>query len=825
MGESETLLNQGLVVILKRKNTDRQPIIHTLGNISGILGYADNEMKEESFSFFDIVAEIDRERVRNAIHMHLENGSTQFTHAPYHINKANGNKIIVNDSTLFQKDEKGRVTHIVSYIIDISGAKPIDPSHDASDKSTYFNANVQPEDDILKVNRRNNALLDALPDMMFLLSEDGRIVNYKSDDTAGLYKKPHDFLERHVKDVLPEHVANLTMDKIRQVQKTGEMKTYVYQLTINGKERSFESRMIQSGKGEFLTIVRDITESKEAEERINYYSDLQEILMNMSTRYINIPTEDVDQAINQALREMGELVRADRSYVFDYNFEKQVCNNTYEWCRTGIEPQIENLQEVPLEMLPYWVDTHVKGETMYVKDVLALPNDGLRQILEPQDIKSLITVPMMYDNECIGFIGFDSVRQHHDYSEREKMLLEVFAQLVVNLQMRAKAEKELIRAKEKAEESDRLKSAFLTNMSHEFRTPMNGILGFTELLKEGGLDKALRNEFIQSIEQSGQRMLSTVNDLIDISMIESGQAKVEYSEVDINQLIESHYSLFYREAEEKSIKLSRKTSLPSSEAVIYTDKAKLTSILSNLIKNAVKYTNSGWVDFGYARKNDMLEFYISDTGIGIPDDRQHAVFERFVQADVSDTRAFQGSGLGLSISWEYVEMLGGKIWVESEEGKGSNFFFTIPYRQKDTARVEAEDPSNANSGEDLKNLKIIIAEDDESAQSFLKAILKKRSREIYFTVTGQETVDMCYKHPDTDVILMDMKMPEMNGYEATRRIREFNRDVTIIAQTAYALKGDKNKTLDAGCDDYIAKPIKKQKLLNIISQNIKGNSK
>lgn len=178
MEEPESLLNQGLLVILKRKNTDRQPIIHTLGNISGILGYPANEMKEESFSFFDIVAEKDRERVRKAIHMHLENGSTQFTHAPYHINKANGNKIIVNDSTLFQKDEQGGVTHIVSYIIDISGAKQIDPSHDAADKSTYFNANVQPKDDILKVKRRNNALLDALPDMMFLLSEDGRIVNY-----------------------------------------------------------------------------------------------------------------------------------------------------------------------------------------------------------------------------------------------------------------------------------------------------------------------------------------------------------------------------------------------------------------------------------------------------------------------------------------------------------------------------------------------------------------------------------------------------------------------------------------------------------------------
>ena len=252
-------------------------------------------------------------------------------------------------------------------------------------------------------------------------------------------------------------------------------------------------------------------------------------------------------------------------------------------------------------------------------------------------------------------------------------------------------------AKEKAEESDRLKSAFLANMSHEIRTPMNGILGFTELLKEPKLNDKEQLEYIGIIEKSVKRLLNIINDIVDISKIEAAQVEVNIEESNINDQIEYINTFFQPEFESKGLKHSFKNGLSTNESIIKTDREKIYSILSNLVKNAIKYTNTGSIEFGYdlvrtqpgtaAQDRLFLQFYIKDTGIGIPKDRQKAVFERFIQADISDVMAFQGAGLGLSISKAYVEMLGGKIWVESEPGKGSIFYFTIPYTSENKPEI------------------------------------------------------------------------------------------------------------------------------------------
>ncbi|MDP2338438.1 MAG: ATP-binding protein [Bacteroidota bacterium] len=404
--------------------------------------------------------------------------------------------------------------------------------------------------------------------------------------------------------------------------------------------------------------------------------------------------------------------------------------------------------------------------------------------------------------------------------EKEKRIAELIIankELAFQNEEKEKRAAELINAKGHAEESDRLKSAFLANMSHEIRTPMNGILGFAELLKDPDLSSKQQLEYIRIIEKSGARMLNIINDIVDISKIESGQMKVSVSETNVNEQMEFINTFFKAEVEPKGIRLILKNSLPSSEAIIRTDREKLYAILTNLVKNAIKYTQKGFIEFGYILKQAELEFFVKDTGIGIPKHRQIAIFERFVQSDISDKRAFQGTGLGLSISKAYVEMLGGKIWVESEEGKGSIFYFTIPSNGEAEEKNDIQNVVLSEEEENqIKDLKILIAEDDELSKKLLTVIVKIIGKEVLKVRTGVEAIEACRNNPDIDLVLMDIQMPEMNGYEATRQIRQFNQDVVIIAQTALALTGDRELAIEAGCDDYISKPIRRDKLIELM---------
>lgn len=380
---------------------------------------------------------------------------------------------------------------------------------------------------------------------------------------------------------------------------------------------------------------------------------------------------------------------------------------------------------------------------------------------------------------------------------------------------------DLTKSKEKAEESDRLKTAFLQNISHEIRTPMSGILGFVGLLNKSGLTGEEQKHYIEIISSSSKRMLSTLNDIMDISMLETGQVKYKISMVNINDKLKNLYNFFKPDIENKGIEFYFSKALPTKEMNVKTDREKLYAILTNLIKNSIKYTHKGSINFGYEKKGEFLEFYVKDTGIGIPKERQKAVFDRFVQADIADVKVYEGSGLGLSISKAYVEMLGGEIWVDSVEGKGSQFYFTIPYNIEieKTPLVQSEKDTQKNAI--LKKLKILITEDEDVADEYLTIILRKSSKEILHAKSGEDTIKLCRKNPDLDLILMDIKMPGMDGYEATREIRKFNTDVTIIAQTAYALAGDREKALVAGCDDYISKPIKQNALLEMIEKHLK----
>jgi len=587
----------------------------------------------------------------------------------------------------------------------------------------------------------------------------------------------------------------------------------------NGEKRivkiSASSVKEKTGKSIIVAHMEDVTEKRK-------YEKAQQFLYNISK--ISLTEISLKNYLGQIHQELKQLMKADNFYVALYD----PANGKYSF-PYGVDEydDFDGLENIKLDgTITDYVRKTAKGQI--------ITNETEREIKEKGKIKIVgkpapvwLGAPLMNaSGEVMGVIAIQDYKNPKAYTKLDLELLEIVANNTGVFIERVKNIENLKNAKEKAEESDRLKSAFLANMSHEIRTPMNGILGFTELLGDSDFSVKEKTGFIENIRKSGDRLLNTVNDIIDISKIETGQVEIVIREVNVNEQIENFCQFFKLEAKSKGLELTYINALPTKQAVIKTDEYKFGSILSNLIKNAIKFTDEGIIQVGYeivkGYHTDFMLFFVKDTGIGIPASRQKAIFNRFVQADIGDTRAFEGSGLGLAISKSYVEMLGGKIWGESTEGNGSKFYFTLPYHKTEREialpkKEWSEKKYETNNG----HKKILIVEDEKSANDYLTAVLKKISNEILYADNGSKAVELCRNHPDIDLILMDIKMPVMDGYEATRKIREFNKEVTIIAQTANALSSDKKKAFEAGCNDYITKPTKKETLLIMINHHLK----
>jgi len=383
------------------------------------------------------------------------------------------------------------------------------------------------------------------------------------------------------------------------------------------------------------------------------------------------------------------------------------------------------------------------------------------------------------------------------------------------------AEQEVIKAKHKAEESDQLKTEFINNMSHEIRTPMNGILGFSNFLKNPDLTDAKRNYYINIIQNSGKQLMRIIDDILEISKLGTKQVKVTEKEVCLNDLLLEHFSIFDIKAKENRTPLYFKKELSDKKSTILTDETKLNKILSNLLENALKFTNTGFIEFGYKIKNNKIEIYVKDTGIGIKPEKQDIIFERFSQEEKSLSRNVGGLGLGLSIAKENAELLGGKITLKSEKGKGSTFFVTIPY--KPVKHKHENDNSNTDKTETAKKqdkYSILIVEDEEVNYLYLDTLLEnfELNLKTLHAKHGKEAVEMCKEKTEIDFVLMDMKMPIMNGFEATKLIKKCLPNLPIVAQTAYSTRDEKEQAFSAGCDDFISKPISEKTLNGIINK-------
>ncbi len=388
-----------------------------------------------------------------------------------------------------------------------------------------------------------------------------------------------------------------------------------------------------------------------------------------------------------------------------------------------------------------------------------------------------------------------------------------------NITDRKQAQEELLKAKEKAEVGDRLKSAFLNNISHELRTPLNGIIGFSEMLAQSDSSEEDRLEFSKMIKRSSSRLINTITNYMDISMIVSGIIEINRNPFNLNTFLDNIYNQAFEICNIRNLALHIVKKTPVEENMIVTDQHLLSKIFAHLIDNAVKFTKAGSITIGYKHRAGMHHFSVSDTGSGIPEEAMSVIFEVFMQADLSTSRGYEGSGLGLSIAKGFVKLLGGEIWVEANNHEGSTFCFTIPgetvpSNSASVGKVPDEYPK-------LAEYLILVAEDEDSNYKYLEIVLRKANYRIIRATNGFECIDICRTQPGIRVLLMDMKMPGMDGFEATRQIRRMLPQLPIVALSAFISAQEENAAMEAGCNEYIVKPVSRNKLLETIENWIK----
>jgi PAS domain S-box-containing protein len=581
----------------------------------------------------------------------------------------------------------------------------------------------------------------------------------------------------------------------------------------------FSGEIIENqDKKYLLTVIIDISESKKLEENIKQQNDFYNIISKVSEKLIQTDSDRLDTEINRSLETLGVFNKVDRTYVFELDNNNDEINNTFEWCAEGVTAEIDNLQGIPFSFIPRWKDSFLQNEHIYIESVSDLPDELIleKEILEPQGIKSLVTVPMYYGPDLIGFLGFDSVSHQKKWSDQVITLLKVFANVLAGVIYKKKTEAILFKAKQEADIANNSKSEFLANMSHEIRTPLNGIIGFTDLLLKTPLSKT-QLQYADNVNTAGLSLLGIINDILDFSKIEAGKMELDFISTDIIDLTEQAADIIKYHAAKKKLELLLNIQ-PDLPRFAITDPVRLRQILVNLLGNAVKFTESGEVELKvtYSKTDGnkgLLSFSVRDTGIGINTEQQSKLFKAFSQADTSTTRKFGGTGLGLTISNMLAEKMGSRIQIISEIDKGSTFFFTI---ETEFETGEKLDPKMLS---DVKS--VLVIDDNDNNRLILEHTFNNWGISFTGINNGKEAIRLIEQSNLFDVIIVDYNMPELNGIDTIRTIRETlgltseNLPVILLHSSS-----DDSKIYDEckklGIRFNLIKPVKSQELLNYL---------
>ncbi len=680
-------------------------------------------------------------------------------------------------------------------------------------------------------------ITDNMTDVIFINDFDFN-VKYVSPSIQKLYGfTVEEYLKRSPSQRFPQE----TLEKISSIleselnkapSKYNDILIEIQEYNANNEliDVSVHARLLLDSNNKPTAIIgsaRDITHRIMIQNELNDQLELQSLLSSIAIKYINIPLEEIRESIQKSLEDFALYANADRAYIFKYDWEAGTCSNTYEWCSNGVNPEINNLQDVPVTFMSEWHKDLKLGKIHSIPEVMALSDDDDRkEFLLRQNIKSLISLPLMNKSECLGFIGFDWVKSIHNFSTKEYTVLQVFANLIVNVSNRIKMTQELRKEKERATESDKLKSNLLKNISHEFRTPLNGIIGLSELLKSTPIESEYK-KMAKMIYTSGIRLDNVLDSIMLLSQLESISEKqhINLEKVDLEKLLQDLSKQFRNQVKQKGLDL-----IIDFHPQIYTyiNQNLFKQAIIHIINNAIKYTHQGSISIFTSLSEDKQFVFLSikDTGIGIPEDSQGLIFSDFRQVSEGYNRAYEGCGLGLPIAKKAIELMNGSISLESEFEKGAKFTIKLPLTlisQEEAATSLSKSPQKLkqktlDNFENIEELpSVLIVEDNKINQKLAVSILRDKYR-VDTCYDGESAINMI-ANKQYDIILMDIHLGDgLDGLETTKIIRNDIRysKTPIIAVTGYTMLGDREHILKAGCSHYLSKPYSKSQLLDII---------
>lgn len=743
--------------------------------VTDILGYSPQQLKDDPKLWENSIHPDDLPKVMNAV---ANTALGQPINVEYRIRTATGEWRWFHDRSMHLHDYRGD-TLIEGMASDITDRKL------AEEKVSQSEQNYKQLQELF----RNMA--DIVPDMLWAkdLNKKYIFVNNSvckkllmASDTLEPIGKDDMFFARRERESHPDNpnwhtFGELCRDSDQLVIDSGKTTQFDEFGNIKGRFLFLDviKTPLYNEKGEMIGVVgtaRDVTENKKAELKLRESeANLKAIIENSLENIWSVNNKYEIQYINA---------------VFARSFEHTFGVKLIEGSNI--------LETLPESLRPMWkerYDKALRGEQFALKDKIESGESAIYVYVAMN--------PIVVDNTVVGVSIFG-----RDITEQ------------------VLAEEKLVKAKEKAEESDRLKTAFINNISHEIRTPLNGILGFGQALAEPNLSENERYEYYKILQTSSNRLMQTVTDFIDISMLDSGTMEVNRSKVYLNSLIEEMRYKTLMFCAKKDIEILPEIPANTDDVAVFTDGELLRKAIFHLLNNSTKFTEQGNIRFGYRDTENEVTFFVSDTGVGMAPEKLKNMFDVFTQGDTSITRGYEGLGLGLSITRGIITLLGGTISVDSKPNQGTTFVFTIPrlFAEKKSPVVPFPKPQLITQDKPL----ILVAEDDESNYFYIRMVLEKAGYATRRTTNGAEAVQLCYENPDISLVLMDIKMPVMNGIEATKSIRKFNQKIPVIAITAYAQSGDETHILNAGCTGYLSKPVKREELLQLLTRFLIKNN-